>query len=126
MCRRFSNLHITFHRTEKTTLLSAQNEINKNDFVSLVVTFNINLVLLKLSKMFHKNSRNSFLLKSCNNLPKKTLDKNMQNVFFRHLKGTEKDQQVYIIKEFNDFKRYTSKGFGDIGLENLVSFEKTI
>ena len=71
--------------------------------------------------MFRSNSRNSFLQKICPNLPRSSLDETLGEVFFRHLNKTKKDQQVFIVNEFNEFKRNVSKGFGEIGLENLVS-----
>lgn len=72
--------------------------------------------------MFRNNSRNSFLQKSCPNLPRCTLDKTLQETFFRYVKQTEKDQQMFMMNEFEKFKESASMGFGEIGLESLVSY----
>lgn len=71
--------------------------------------------------MFQKNcARNSFLLKSCKNIPRDVLQANMSKILFSHLEPSSQSQGSQRVQALKDYVDDIQIGFGNFGIENLV------
>lgn len=73
-----------------------------------------------------KNSlRNSYLIKTCKTISLNVLQDKLKEVFFRHLEAPSAEKGIKIVEDFTDAETNVRVGYGDVGLENLVSALKS-
>lgn len=65
--------------------------------------------------------RNLFLRQTCPDYKPNLIYNGMNEIFFQHLTPTVVIQQRPAVKECLDLQEKYSRGYGTIGLENLVS-----
>lgn len=74
--------------------------------------------------MFRKNcSRNSFLTKTCKQIPRNSLENTMNEVFFNKLTTAANEDQMQAVQEFKNYEGSVQIGYDDIGYQTLVSLQ---
>lgn len=72
--------------------------------------------------MFRKSCfRNSFLIKSCQELPVGIIQGSLNKTFFNHIENTSNEQKIAAIADLKGFEKKNQVRFGNAGVQNLVS-----
>lgn len=71
--------------------------------------------------MWQANSRHSFLSQTCPQVPRSVVHSSLFEVLMRFRRDAKKAQQIHTVKSFEQYEEAVRVGYGDIGIEILVS-----